>query len=101
MGILIVSADRRVGQSFSNRLHKLFGDASYSIYLIHYYAITVVAILMTKLGLMLVLPPVLQLIILIIVGICGGIVFHYLVEKPLTIWISRKMKMNAARKSVS
>jgi peptidoglycan/LPS O-acetylase OafA/YrhL len=101
MGILIVAADQRVGQSFSNRLNKLFGDASYSIYLIHYYAITVAAILMTKLGLMPLLPLVLQLIILIVVGICAGIVFYYLVEKPLTIWISRKMKMNAVRKSVS
>jgi exopolysaccharide production protein ExoZ len=101
MGILIVAAEQRVGQSFSNRFHKLFGDASYSIYLIHYYAITVAALLMTKLRLMPLVHPVMQLLILIIVGICSGIVFHYLLEKPLTICISRKMKMNPSRKSVS
>jgi peptidoglycan/LPS O-acetylase OafA/YrhL len=98
MGILIVATDQRVGQSFSNYMHKLFGDASYSIYLIHYYAITAASIFISKFGMMSFIPPVLQLLILIIVGISAGVVFHYLVEKPLTRWLSQKMKRNATSK---
>jgi peptidoglycan/LPS O-acetylase OafA/YrhL len=95
VGILALAADRRVGSWFDDRMHKLIGDASYSIYLTHYHAIAATGIVLKKVGLLSFFHPVVQFFIMAAVGICSGIVFHYLVEKPLTRWLSQKWKRRA------
>lgn len=58
---------------------RLLGDASYSIYLWHTFAISVVAKLCERLA----VSPLTTLVIASIVGVAGGIVAYRLLEQPL------------------
>lgn len=59
------------------------GDASYSIYLAHGPAMAFVAILLARVEVARAWPPVLQTLILVIVGLIVGIAFHLIAERPL------------------
>lgn len=61
------------------RLPALLGDASYSIYLWHTFAISVSA----KAGGMLGLPPALVFTVSVLSGVLAGLCGYYLVERPL------------------
>ncbi len=66
----------------------LVGEASYSIYLVHSAFLSVFAMLNRKLALG-VLPVELVYVVAFILAICGGVVAHLLVERPLLAWLGR------------
>ena len=79
------------------RLPALLGDASYSIYLWHTFAISVVA----KAGTMLSLAPALVFIAAVLAGVLAGLAGYRLVERPLLRGFSGKRRTGAARRVVA
>ena len=79
------------------RLPALLGDASYSIYLWHTFAISVVA----KAGTMLALAPAPVFIAAVLAGVLAGLAGYRLVERPLLRGFSGKRRPEAARKAVA
>ena len=67
----------------------LLGAASYSIYLVHYPALSVAARAMMRLGLGGV-PPAVALVALTVVVTALGVAVHLVVERPLVAWFARK-----------
>ncbi|WP_423141936.1 acyltransferase family protein [Parablastomonas sp. CN1-191] len=67
----------------------VLGDASYSVYLIHYLALSVTAKALSAAGLITRLPPVLAFVLLVAAGVSTGLVFRLLVEKPAVDWLAR------------
>jgi peptidoglycan/LPS O-acetylase OafA/YrhL len=72
------------------RLLVLLGDASYSIYLVHFVILSAAAKVLMVVGVP-VLPAVL---LLFVTGIVGGLVFHFAVEKPLLALFRKKRATN-------
>ncbi len=79
------------------RLPALLGDASYSIYLWHTFAISVVA----KAGTMLALAPALVFIAAVLAGVLAGLAGYHLVERPLLRGLSGKRRRATARRAVA
>jgi peptidoglycan/LPS O-acetylase OafA/YrhL len=76
----------------------LAGDASYSIYLVHFMALSVAAKVLQQLGVTGWLPPLAALAVLVATGLVAGLVFHRAVEKPLLALIpSQRPTWRAAR----
>lgn len=67
------------------RLMELLGDASYSIYLWHGLAVSVVAMIAGKLG----LHPLVGFVVAIVGGLIGGVISYLLIEKPVTRYLKR------------
>jgi exopolysaccharide production protein ExoZ len=68
-----------------SRLWLMLGDASYSIYLAHPFAQRVLLIAVNRtVGIGAIAAP-LYIAIALIVGIAGGVICHFLVERPLLI----------------
>lgn len=79
------------------RLPALLGDASYSIYLWHTFAISVVA----KAGTMLGLAPALVFLASVLAGLLAGLAGYRLIERPLLRGFSGKRHSEVARKAVA
>jgi exopolysaccharide production protein ExoZ len=79
------------------RLPALLGDASYSIYLWHTFAISVVA----KAGVTLGLAPALIFIAAVLAGVLSGLAGYWLIERPLLRGFSGKRRTDAARRAVA
>jgi exopolysaccharide production protein ExoZ len=83
----------RAGAFRVNPMLVLFGTASYSIYLVHSPAISLIAILNRKIGFG-VIPPYLLFAVAFVGSIVVGMVVHWFVEKPLLEWL-RRLRPNA------
>lgn len=83
LGAVIIEAN---GSVLKSRVLHLLGDASYSIYLTHILALGVYRVIWSKL----ITPEATagQMIIFVagglLVAVAGGIIFHLMVEKPVT-----------------
>ncbi|MBE9399139.1 acyltransferase [Pontibacterium sp. N1Y112] len=90
LGVVIVEVN---GRMFKSRALHLLGDASYSIYLTHILALGVYRMLWSKL----VTPEatLLQMSAFVVGGllvtIVGGLIFHIVVEKPLTRFLQQRL----------
>ena len=78
------------------RLPALLGDASYSIYLWHTFAISVVA----KAGMVLGLAPILVFAASVLAGILAGLAGYRFIERPLLRGSGRKPPAEAARRAI-
>lgn len=79
------------------RLPALLGDASYSVYLWHTFAISVVA----KAGMVLGLAPALVFAASVLAGILAGLAGYRLIERPLLRGLARKRPAEAARRAIA
>jgi exopolysaccharide production protein ExoZ len=70
----------------------LLGDASYSIYLIHYAALSLTAKVVFRLWRVHSVPVWVGAGILLIIAVTSGVALHILVEKPLLRWLPRAIK---------
>ena len=73
-----------------SRLWLMLGDASYSIYLAHPFAQRVLLIAVNRTIGLAAISPTLYVLGAFVVGIAGGVVCHFLIERPLLI-AGRKM----------
>ena len=69
---------------------RFLGDASYSIYLVHFTALTLLAKLWLAIVGHNVLPHAITYIVLCMLALGAGITFYCCVERPLLGWLSRK-----------
>lgn len=60
-----------------------FGDASYSVYLVHSAAISVCALVAKKIGVVDLLHPNILFVVLFLFGTFAGLIAHVVVERPL------------------
>lgn len=68
-----------------SRLWLMLGDASYSIYLAHPFAQRVLLIAVNRTVGVAAIAPTLYVVTALIVGIAGGVICHFLIERPLLI----------------
>jgi peptidoglycan/LPS O-acetylase OafA/YrhL len=62
---------------------RLLGDASYSIYLVHFFALSLLAKIVWRLGVAHVLPQTASFLALVLMATACGVVLHFAVEKPV------------------
>jgi len=68
-----------------------FGAASYSIYLIHFLALSVFIKVLLKLGANDILPLTINYLVLAAFAVAAGSLLHLYVEKPVLVWLRQKM----------
>ena len=68
---------------------RLLGAASYSVYLVHYPALSVVAVVLRRAGLTAVLPPTAGAFVLAAAVVGIGVATHVVLERPLLAWLAR------------
>ncbi len=99
MALLIGLAARDLNRPLNMpRWLALLGDASYSIYLVHYPALSVMTKIAKSLRLDSWLPLELLFCVFVFTGICAGVLFYSLVERPLrkfAPWVDPKPKLKA------
>lgn len=71
------------GRIAAGRLLRLLGDASYSIYLIHFTMFSAMAKVLARLHLLHAMPSAAWYATMFVIGCFGGITLHLAVEKPL------------------
>lgn len=91
-GLVFLESNHRLQ---ANRSLILFGDASYSIYLTHFFVLTAFDKLWLRLGLQL---PDLFILIAVLVSIAIGTVFYILIEKNLLTYLNAKYKSYCQRR---
>lgn len=91
-GLVFLESNHRLQ---ANRSLILFGDASYSIYLTHFFVLTAFDKLWLRLGLQL---PDLFILIAVLVSIAIGTVFYILIEKNLLTYLNAKYKFYCQRR---
>jgi exopolysaccharide production protein ExoZ len=74
-----------VARSRPSRLGLMLGDASYSIYLAHSFAQRVLLIAVNRTIGVTAVPATLYVLSALVVGIVGGIICHFVIERPLLI----------------
>jgi exopolysaccharide production protein ExoZ len=82
LAILGAAAAEKAGLSASAPL-VLLGAASYSIYLIHYPALSLLAKILIRLPSNAVVPTQVTFLLLVVGAVAAGILFYLLIEKPL------------------
>lgn len=89
-GGVVLAAERGGQPSVGRRRLVLLGDASYSIYLSHPFALNGVALLWYEAG----GPdnPWLYVWTALVISVIIGVAVHLLVEKPLTAYLNRRLK---------
>lgn len=96
LGVVIMEAR---GKMFKSRVLHLLGDASYSIYLTHILVLGVYRVIWSKI----VVPEAtaLQMAAFIIGGLVvstvGGLVFHFIIEKPVTKFLQKRLVRRKAK----
>lgn len=93
-GCLFLERDDKLKAIWNNRLFRLIGDASYSIFLTHATLFTLLTIVYHKVNYLLL--PDLSILLQFVLALGFGIAFYRWVEKPYFKWGSR-----AARQSTS
>lgn len=73
------------------------GDASYAIYLVHLPALSVLAIVLKKLGAPWDLPPLAMLLFVSLLATGAGAIAHFLIERPVLEWLNARIRKPAAR----
>ncbi|MEJ0077354.1 MAG: acyltransferase [Alphaproteobacteria bacterium] len=86
-GALMIEPAARARPS---RLWLMLGDASYSIYLAHPFAQRILLIAVNRTVGVAAIAPTLYVLTALIVGIVGGVICHFVVERPLLI-VGRKL----------
>jgi exopolysaccharide production protein ExoZ len=81
-GALMIEPAARARPS---RLWLMLGDASYSVYLAHPFAQRILLIAVNRTVGVATIAPTLYVAIALIVGIAGGVVCHFAMERPLLI----------------
>jgi exopolysaccharide production protein ExoZ len=74
-----------VARARPSRLWLMLGDASYSIYLAHPFAQRILLIAANRIVAVAAIPPALYVPVALLVGIAGGVLCHFLIERPLLI----------------
>lgn len=74
----------------------LMGDASYSIYLVHMYPVAMIVVLWRKFAPD--LPALAIVPVCLIAGVFGGLIVHYVAERPIMNWFTRRRRAAAAAK---
>jgi exopolysaccharide production protein ExoZ len=82
----------RIGPFRVPKLLQLIGDASYSIYLIHFPALSVLAKLFSKPILKDHIPVAISYILMSFLVVYGGIIMHTLIEKPMLNFLAKKLR---------
>lgn len=82
------------------RILTFLGEASYSIYLIHFSAVSVATKVVVELHNRMHLPETFMFIITAASGLTAGIAFHLLAERPVTRWLSGKRAVRIPQTSV-
>ena len=82
-----LSSLERGGTKFQSRLFGLLGDASYSIYLVHYPLISLAAKIMIRIN----APAEVAFPAVVVMSILGGVALHYVVEKPMLAFFRAKI----------
>jgi exopolysaccharide production protein ExoZ len=85
----LVELERSKGLKIPGPL-RFLGDASYSVYLIHFMALSVLAKLWLAIVGRDVLPHAVTLIVLCTLALGAGLTYYWWVERPLLGWLSRK-----------
>ena len=70
---------------YTSRLWTMLGDASYSIYLAHPFAQRALLIAVNRTIGVTAIPPTLYVLSALGAGIAGGVVCHFLIERPLLV----------------
>ncbi|HET6804997.1 MAG TPA: acyltransferase [Frateuria sp.] len=83
MAIAGLASLEQQGRIAAGRLLQLLGDASYSIYLIHFTMFSAMAKVFQRLGVLHVMPPAAWYAALFVIACVGGTLLHLMVEKPL------------------
>lgn len=81
----VVQAERS-GLLQTPRLLRYLGDASYSIYLVHFLALSVLAKITTRVGLEQHVPGAVLFVLLAVGATAIGCAFHHVIEKPIHQW---------------
>lgn len=74
------------------RVIRILGAASYSIYLVHYPLMSVVARTMRQMGLVDTLPETIGLILLVVIVMAIGVATHFVIERPLLARLTRRTR---------
>lgn len=77
-----------------SRAFRLMGDASYSIYLIHFMAISLASKLAIKFAMIVVIPTQIWFLFIVSFSVTCGIMLHLLIEKPLLKLIPTTLAFN-------
>jgi len=88
VAILAAAEIERTRSVHVPRLMLFLGEASYSIYLVHYPAISGACKILSKVNDRIILPDSIVFTATAAVALSSGIIFHAFVEKPLLRWIS-------------
>jgi len=78
---------------------RLVGDASYSIYLVHFLALSFLAKAVWKLGLAHAVPAKMSFILLAVLATAMGVVWHVAVERPLLAFFGRRKNIGLRARS--
>ena len=85
----VASQDLQSGER-PHRLLRILGEASYSIYLIHYALLSLLAKIFVSAGISHWLPAEGWFLLISGLATAGGIAFHSIVEKPLLSFCQRR-----------
>ncbi len=86
-GCVFLEKSGKLNFLWSNKVSRLLGDASYSIYLVHFTAFSLLNILYGKVGFF--LPPDLSIVFHVLVALGVSIAYYWWVEKPLLKWLQK------------
>jgi exopolysaccharide production protein ExoZ len=89
-----VEAEHRGSLNFPDAL-KTLGDASYSLYLVHFAVLSVMAKLIFKTPMFAHLPLQIIFGVMVIVAVAAGVVLHRYVEKPMLQLFQQRRKARA------
>lgn len=91
--IIMASATQGIEAWFENRATlKTIGNASYSIYLVHYPFLSLSSKILTTLDLQNSFPNIVLWLFLLISSIAVGMIFYFCIEKPIISFGSRYIK---------
>ncbi|NII27757.1 acyltransferase [Pseudoflavitalea sp. X16] len=91
-GCIFLDKAGKLNRLWNNRFSMLLGDASYSIYLVHFTAFSLLGILYRQVGFF--LPPDLSIFFQVLVALGISIAFYWWVEKPLLKWLQKPSRKN-------
>jgi len=76
------------------------GNASYSIYLTHFFLLRSVHLRWAKWGLQQKVPPDIQVLISLAIVIAAGYIFYRLVEVPVLRWLGNYVNLKMERRGL-
>lgn len=93
-GCIFLEQRGKLNRLWDNKLTRLVGDASYSVYLVHLTAFALLTILYKQVGFF--LPPDLSIFFQVLVALGVSIAFYWWIEKPLLRWLHKPSKKPVA-----